>query len=939
MRIPGASGLRGSARGRLYRPSTATQGTLPGLVLAHGLSPQGIDDLRLGRFARALAGAGLEVLTPELAALVTPRVDPRCVETLGAVVRAFATRQRRPVGLVGLSLAGGLALLAAADPQLAQHVAYVVCVGAHHNLASVRRYLRAEASGARLAQGLEGVAPEILAAVSPRGQLGRVRVPVFMLHGANDPLVPAFESVRIARELPEGTLRAFLVTPALSHVDVDRAGVTDEDTGALVEFLGGVLRQADETPDSASSKVYVPNAWLGPRASAEAGAPEADAPGPYWMRSIVELVESGNAVWAWRPIDVTFRPPGSKQSLLATFWVFVDAMKDQATGLRWPTSAAETQMVADRIRVTPQELPEWWGPPSNEALPCLLMTDRLSDARWLQARQTREIVPPHPDSTTDLLLASSMRMNRAVNGSVAGLPNRSPWVADPGKIWILHRRIWDGTGAGAVNYGWHVEPTSGPLPYTVSEKTAIPGCWVVQSAGGRHGPYHLDYSQLLMLCAPWCMVARIGQDRKVPMRTADVCLNPELAGLVTDDALPLPGVRQPFSPRELAASRTVFWDEQRRIYRGKVNRNIGLLDRRPADTSGPQEAAPTGTDRGWTLLDPDGLPTRLYGRSGDGKPIVAVLDGRGQPAFRHRDDTNRSTIEAGDPAGASPGPAGGDSLGGITSIGLALGESLLAHAGTGGKVAAEGLATGAKIGGGLGAAGAAAGTALAAAGIITATTAALSIVPVVGTIAGAVIGAVAAISYWAGKDKFHPSPLQAQQLLALLRADPGLLFAGLDKLTVKSGNPKHPAEELAARLVRYLKLLAGEVPLHGPLYNPVSNDSCKNAYLCHVDRSDPLTDPAVLRRVKRQVEQHRATPPRITAPAQAAAVLAVLRTDFVTKNNVLGWAPVKASLPDLRREVAHLRLLAGEKGHDPVLSKLLGGDVGAGQPFTLPRSA
>jgi hypothetical protein len=127
-----------------------------------------------------------------------------------------------------------------------------------------------------------------------------------------------------------------------------------------------------------------------------------------------------------------------------------------------------------------------------------------------------------PESIDDLLLASSTRMNRAVDGMVANLPNASPWVADPGKIWILHRRIWDGSSSGAVNYGWHVEPTSKPLPFPVSHNAAIPGLWVIQDAGGRHDAYHEDYSQLCMLVAPWCMVAWVGHDEKQPMRTADV---------------------------------------------------------------------------------------------------------------------------------------------------------------------------------------------------------------------------------------------------------------------------------------------------------------------------------------------------------------------------------------------------------------------------------
>ena len=381
--------------------------------------------------------------------------------------------------------------------------------------------------------------------------------------------------------------------------------------------------------------------WPGSMVSEDAGAPETEDMGPNYMHSIVDLIDGGNAVWRWRPIDVSFQRPGDKQAVIATFWVLVDAVSDRRTGLRWPCSAAETQMVADRVRVRPQDLPNWWGPP-GDALPCLMMTSRLSDARWLAARDSHEIIPPHPDSVKDLLLASSTRMNRAVNASLAALGRSDPWVADAGKIWILHRRVWDGSGRGAVNYAWHVQPTAKPLPFPVSHNAAIPGLWVIQDAGGMHDPYHWDYSQLCGLVAPYCMVARVGEDRKTPLLTADVYQSRELAGLVTDDGLPLQGVRQPYSQAALAASRASFWAEQARIYQGKVKRNIGLLNPRPADTSGMEAGDPQGTPGAY--------------------------------------------------AGTSDGPP----LDGLASMGLSVGETLLAHSGSAGSAAAAG----AKLGGG-----------------------------------------------------------------------------------------------------------------------------------------------------------------------------------------------------------------------------------------------
>jgi hypothetical protein len=309
----------------------------------------------------------------------------------------------------------------------------------------------------------------------------------------------------------------------------------------------------------------------------EAGAVQSS---PVFMRSVVEVFDAGDAVFTWRPITVSYkRHPHdtSAQTLLGTFWVFVDALRDVMTGLRVPCSAAETQMLADKILVAPGHLPQWWGPPRGEKLPCLLMTTRLMCARWLHAKQAREIIAPHPDSTSDLLIASCTRTDHAIDADLARFTRPDPWVADPGKIWALHRRLFDGT-AEAVNYGWHLDPTSTAVPTPVSTNAAIPGVSLIQSAGGVHSTDHIDYSQKLLLVAPWCMVAAPGQDQMVPMRTADVYQSPEFAGLVTDDAQPLRSVRQSFDPNRVHAAREAFWAEQERIYEGKRRRGLGLFD-------------------------------------------------------------------------------------------------------------------------------------------------------------------------------------------------------------------------------------------------------------------------------------------------------------------------------------------------------------------------
>ncbi|HXN73159.1 MAG TPA: hypothetical protein VN861_11460 [Candidatus Acidoferrales bacterium] len=80
-----------------------------------------------------------------------------------------------------------------------------------------------------------------LAALSPRGQIAGLRVPVFVLHGSTDNIIPSAESLWLARELPSQKLRSVLITPALSHVDLQHR-MTRLDELRLVHFVGGIFR-------------------------------------------------------------------------------------------------------------------------------------------------------------------------------------------------------------------------------------------------------------------------------------------------------------------------------------------------------------------------------------------------------------------------------------------------------------------------------------------------------------------------------------------------------------------------------------------------------------------------------------------------------------------------------------------------------------------------
>ena len=82
--------------------------------------------------------------------------------------------------------------------------------------------------------------------VSPRGHLAGLGVPVFLLHGAGDTVIPSAETEWIAREVPPSMLRSALVSPALVHVEMG-PGTPLGQQWELVHFMARVLEEAEAT--------------------------------------------------------------------------------------------------------------------------------------------------------------------------------------------------------------------------------------------------------------------------------------------------------------------------------------------------------------------------------------------------------------------------------------------------------------------------------------------------------------------------------------------------------------------------------------------------------------------------------------------------------------------------------------------------------------------
>jgi dienelactone hydrolase len=293
-----------------------------GMVAVHGIHHLGMYEPRLISFARAVAGSGLAVLTPQLDALADYHVDATSIASIGeSAVWLDQRLGTGPVTITGISFGGGLTLLAAADPRYAPHIRALVLMGAYDDLARVSRFLatgeqelpdgRKEPHAAHdygasvfvyahlnqffpagdlaaahealrdwlwehpedakpaierlspasratmdalLARRIDEVRPQILsaiqtddaelAALSPAGHLASLRVPIFILHGSADNIIPPAESLWLDQDLPHGDVRALLITGAFSHVDPQKdAGLSEK--LRLVHFIAQVLRAAD----------------------------------------------------------------------------------------------------------------------------------------------------------------------------------------------------------------------------------------------------------------------------------------------------------------------------------------------------------------------------------------------------------------------------------------------------------------------------------------------------------------------------------------------------------------------------------------------------------------------------------------------------------------------------------------------------------------------
>jgi pimeloyl-ACP methyl ester carboxylesterase len=311
--IPSSAGVISA---RLYTPIDRPDA--PGLVLVPGVHYLGMNEPRLIAFAQSMAACGLRVLTPEMPDSRDYRINPGDVQAIGDSIQWLQRVTGRRVGVMGLSFAGGLALMAAADPQYSNDLSFVFSVGAHDNLfrvasfyvtgadplpdenvertrpnnygpwiieyqhledftqaadteairavfrarlyndATLEKQLAAKLTAAQTAEYASILAHRDqplfesdkkhvaeMAAVSPHGHVAGLHVPVYLLHGRGDNLIPFAEAEWLARDLPRGTVKNLLVSPLVGHVTTNTRESGWCARWRLIHILAQVMARAE----------------------------------------------------------------------------------------------------------------------------------------------------------------------------------------------------------------------------------------------------------------------------------------------------------------------------------------------------------------------------------------------------------------------------------------------------------------------------------------------------------------------------------------------------------------------------------------------------------------------------------------------------------------------------------------------------------------------
>jgi dienelactone hydrolase len=270
----------------------------PAVVLELGVHPQPIDHPDVTRIARAISRLGVVVAVPDstpLRNLVLTADEPGHLADAVLAVRAMGQVDPERLGIAGFSAGASIALITAADPRLANEVAFVSAFGGYAHAeellidvatntavvdgqvrewpadAGIRADIATLLTGrqhtpedseavARLMSApdrataraaIDDFSAELRAelnALSPVSFADQVRAPVFILHGEPDTAIPVSHASQLAQALGDEVVRVTRFgrfghgQPGADGLGIDDAG----DIVALSAYLRDIVAAATE---------------------------------------------------------------------------------------------------------------------------------------------------------------------------------------------------------------------------------------------------------------------------------------------------------------------------------------------------------------------------------------------------------------------------------------------------------------------------------------------------------------------------------------------------------------------------------------------------------------------------------------------------------------------------------------------------------------------
>ena len=251
----------GSVNAQMYRPDGRVRRSV---LLVPGVHSMGITEPRLTSLAGNLARSGIAVMTMALPDLMGYRITARSADVIEDGVRWMAERPELApdgrIGVIGISFAGGLSIVASGRAAVRDSVGYVVSFGGHGDLGRVLHYL---------ATGEAVEAPGV--ATRPPHDYGVAVI----LHAAADRVVPPDQ----VEPLREG-IRTFLLASQLTLVDMDQANAmfarARDIVPSLPEPAATYLRYVNDRNVQALGPILVPHLGL----EADPAASPERAPSP-----------------------------------------------------------------------------------------------------------------------------------------------------------------------------------------------------------------------------------------------------------------------------------------------------------------------------------------------------------------------------------------------------------------------------------------------------------------------------------------------------------------------------------------------------------------------------------------------------------------------------------------------------------------------------------